>query len=124
MKIIDRETFMKMPKGTVFCKFPIKDYAPNYMHLGIDTPCILDDTWETDFVLTGLDNLHPKDGDYTETLLDMREHPGKEVPFEYWSGRDGMYDGDEVGFAVFSRQEVQEMITLLQEALENGYKED
>ena len=30
---------------------------------------------------------------------------------------------DEVGFAIYSRQEVEEMIQLLQEALEDGYKE-
>ena len=25
MKIVDRKTFMQMPKGTVFCKFPLKN---------------------------------------------------------------------------------------------------
>lgn len=114
---------MQMPEGTVFCKFPMTEEAPRYMCLGIGTPCILDGTSEADFYSTDLgESMAPEHGDCAMTLLDMREHLGKEVPFEHAGGRDGFFEGDEVGFAIFSRQEVEEMIHLLQEALENGYK--
>ena len=58
----------------------------------------------------------------TDILMDMEANLGKEYPFEAFSSRDGFFEGDEVGFAIYSRQEVEEMIRLLQEALEKGYR--
>ena len=52
----------------------------------------------------------------------MERNPGKEVAFEYSYGRDGMYEGDEMGFAIFSRDEVMLMIRTLQESLATAYK--
>ena len=133
MKIVDRKTFMQMPKGTVFCKFPLKNEGDaGHLYVGIHPPCILMDAWQTfsgrgDFVPVCLgEDLRPKDyesdGDVFDTLFDMVANLGKEVPFEHSCGRDGLYDDDNVGFAIFSRSEVEEMITLLQQALQDGYK--
>lgn len=135
MKIVDRKTFMQMPKGTVFCKFPrfneaTRSYA-NYI-FGITEPYIkTDDTDENsvDFYAIGigssLDPVASTGSDDTEDILtDMERNLGKEVPFDYCGGRDGMYEGDEVGFAIFSRRDVELMINELQEALKTGYKED
>lgn len=46
MKIIDRETFKRMPKGTVFCKFPRLDertrtYCKYPFSIQIQKPCVL-----------------------------------------------------------------------------------
>lgn len=132
MKIIDRETFKRMPKGTVFCKFPRLNKQTNsydnYL-FSIQTPCILDGPWDVDFYSTEIGNLDAcaaqSDSENDDILTDMEQHLGKEYPFEHWTGRDGMFeDNDEVGFAIYSRQEVQQMINLLQQALKDGYQEE
>ena len=132
MKIVDRETFKRMPKGTVFCKFPrfneqTRSYG-NYL-FGIQEPAILEGPFDVDFYYTPIGNMDARDAtsstENDDILTDMERNLGKEYPFEHWSGRDGMYEGnDEVGFAIYSRQEVVEMIQLLQEALKDGYSEN
>ena len=133
MKIVDRKTFMQMPKGTVFCKFPLKhEGEAKRLCFGIHPPCVLMDAWPSDYgqgdfvpVCLGEDLLpkdYKSDLDVDDTLMDMVANLGKEVPFEHSYGRDGFYDDDNVGFAIFSRSEVEEMITLLQQALLDGYK--
>ena len=128
MKIVDRETFKQMPKGTVFCKFPrfnekTRSYD-NYL-FGIQEPAILGGPFDNDFYYTPIGSLEARNADSDvenmDILTDMEQNLGKEYPFEHWSGRDGMYEGDEVGFAIYSRDEVQEMVNLLQEALMEGY---
>lgn len=133
MKIVDRKTFMRMPKGTVFCKFPRFNEATrsydNYV-FGISEPYVkMNDTDEdsVDFYALGIgSNLRPAESTGSsktfDILTDMERNPGKEVPFEYSYGRDGMYEGDEVGFAIFSRDEVELMIQTLQESLATAYK--
>lgn len=133
MKIVDRKTFMRLPKGTVFCKFPRFNEATrsydNYV-FGITEPYVkMDDTNEddVDFYAIGIgSNLCPAEStgssDDDDILTDMERSPGKEVPFEYSYGRDGMYEGDEVGFAIFSRDEVELMIQTLRESLATAYK--
>lgn len=135
MKIVDRKTFMQMPKGTVFCKFPrFNEETRSYDDylFGISEPYVkMDDTDKesVDFyamgIGSGLEPIGSTDSiDTDDILTDMERNPGKEVAFEYRYGRDGMYEGDKVGFAIFSRDEVQAMIGLLQEALNKGYKEN
>lgn len=135
MKIISRSDFLKMPKGTVFCKFPRFDEATRTYRtygFGIDEPCIkMDDPgeMENDFYSLGIgSDLDPVTSqcseDFFNALEDMERNLGKEVPFDYNYGRDGMFEtDDEVGFAIFSRAEVELIIKTLQEALETGYKE-
>ena len=132
MKIVDRETFKKMPKGTVFCKFPrFNEQSRSYEGyvFGIQEPCILKGPWDIDFFYTPIGQLEASAADSStkndDILMDMERHLGREYPFEHWSERDGCFESnDEVGFAIYSRKEVEEMIQLLQEALKNGYKED
>lgn len=132
MKIVDRKTFMQMPKGTVFCKFPRFDETTRCYSgyvFGITEPYIK--TYNTDedsvdfFAMgigSGLDPIESTGcSDNDEILMDMERNLGKEVAFEYSYGRDGLYEGDEVGFAIFSRAEVELMIQTLQEALRDGY---
>lgn len=134
MKIVDRKTFMQMLKGTVFCKFPrfnetTRSYD-NYV-FGISEPYVkMDDTDESsvDFCAMGIgSDFKPVEStgssDYDDILTDMERNPGKEVLFEYSYGRDGMYEGDEVGFAIFSRAEVELMIKTLQESLATAYSQ-
>ena len=135
MKIVDRKTFMQMPKGTVYCKFPRFDETTrsysDYV-FGIAEPMIkMNDPFgddDVDFYTMGIGSgLCPKDStddnDFFSIMEDMEAHLGKEVDFEYCDGRDGLFEsGDKVGFAIFGRAEVELMIKTLQESLATAYK--
>jgi hypothetical protein len=133
MKIISRTDFLKMPKGTVFCKFPRFDEKTRSYRtytFGIDEPCIkMDDPgeMENDYYALGIGSgFEPANtkgcNDRDEVYADMERNLGKEVPFDYSYGRDGMFEtDDEVGYAIFSRAEVEMMISELQQALRTAY---
>ena len=136
MKIVSRSEFLKMPKGTVFCKFPRFDEATRTYRkygFGIEEPCIkMSEPGEmkNDFYSLGIGtDLEPVgcqgSTDFCEILEAMERNLGKEVQFDYSFGRDGMYETDsEVGFAIFSRAEVELVINTLQDALKEGYTDD
>ena len=136
MKIISRTEFLKMPKGTVFCKFPRFDEKTRSYRtytFGIDEPCIkMEDPGEleNDYYALGIGSGFEPVGvqgcsDRDEIYMDMERNLGKERPFDYSYGRDGLFETDEeVGYAIFSRAEVQKIIDELQNALKTGYKED
>lgn len=131
MKIVTRQQFGQMPKGTVFCKFQLRNVGDGErMMFGIDTPQILydktfdDDGNFIDFFCVELGwNMTPKEEgvDNFESLFYLRDHPGESIPFEHSIERDGMYDDDNVGFAIFSKEEVEEMVGMLQESLKTAY---
>ena len=135
MKIVDRKTFLAMPEGTVYCKIQFRDPTSKeqaYSKDGwdssfdIENPSIKGETCSSsnDFFTCGIGELQAKEGDPIDVLQDICEHPGKEVPFEMVSGRDGLYDDTHVYFAIYSRDEVQEMIDELQKALTQAYEVD
>jgi hypothetical protein len=133
MKIISRTEFLKMPKGTVFSKFPrFNEKTRSYTAytFGIDEPCIkMDDPgeMENDYYALGIgSDFEPANvqgcNDRDEVYMDMERNLGKEVPFDYSYGRDGLFEtDDEVGYAIFSRAEVEMMINELQQALRTAY---
>lgn len=133
MKIINRTEFLKMPKGTVFCKFPrFNENTRSYSKytFGIDEPCIkMDDPgeMENDYYSLGIgSDFEPASTQGSngrdDVYADMEQNLGKEVPFDYSYGRDGLFEADdEVGYAIFSRDEVEKMINVLQEALNTAY---
>lgn len=119
-----------MPEGTVFCKIQFRGPTPDehaYAKSGwdysfdIEDPSIKGETWGNDFLFVGVGDFQAKDGDPMDVLHDICDHIGKEVPFEMAGGRDGHFDDTHVYFAIYSRDEVQEMINELQTALKQGY---
>lgn len=133
MKIVDRKTFMAMPKGTVFCKFPRFNEATRsysgYM-FGIDQPKIKMSDAKTDgvdfYAMSIGSDLAPVgstcDDDFFDILSDMEHNLGKEVAFEYSYCRDGLFEPeDKVAFVIFGRAEVELMIKELQHSLEAAY---
>lgn len=127
MKIVDRKNFLQMPVGTVFCKFPLAfEGDGKHILFGISTPKILVSSNAVDFWSKAIGgNMYPSQGSNSEQdadiLFDMQRNPGKEVPFEHCSVRDGLYEDDNVGFAIFSRDEVKEIISILENALAAAY---
>ena len=130
MKIVNRQQFLQMPEGTVFCKIQFRDPLPGELAyskngwdaaLGIENPSIKGESFSNDFYAVGIGDFAPKEGDDFEVLHDMGENLGKEVPFEMFACRDGFFDDTHVHFAIYSREEVQQMINELQEALKTAY---
>lgn len=108
-----------MPEGTVFCK--IRDNE-----CFISEPQVKDGPLSNvDFCKTGISDFMIGDDskDFWRAIMCMQKDPTMECEMELWGGRDGLYEGDDVKFIIFSKNEVQQMIDLLQEALENGYKD-
>ena len=130
MKIVDRKTFLAMPEGTVYCKIQFRDPLPTERAVAshgwdssfdIENPYIKGESLADDFYCVGLGSEYPKDGDDFDVLHDICDNLGKEVPFEMAGGRDGFFDDTHVHFAIYSREEVQEMINELQESLRTAY---
>ena len=130
MKIVDRKTFLAMPEGTIYCKIQFRHPTPEehaYSKDGwdstfdIENPSIKGESTANDFYTCGIGDFQAKEGDPMDVLRDICDHLGKEVPFEMAGGRDGLYDDTHVYFAIYSRDEVQEMIDELQTALKQAY---
>ena len=120
-----------MPKGTVFCKIQFRAPTPDehaYSKsgwdsvFGIENPHIKGESLKNDFYTCGIGDFYPKEGEYFDALHDICDHLGKEVPFEMAGGRDGLFDDTHIYFAIYSRDEVQEMISELQNALLTAYE--
>ena len=121
-----------MPEGTVYCKIQFRDPLPTERAVAshgwdssfdIENPYIKGESLTNDFYCAGLGSEYPKEGDNFDVLQDICDHLGKEVPFEMAGGRDGFFDDTHVHFAIYSREEVQEMINELQESLRTAYSD-
>lgn len=130
MKIVDRKTFLAMPEGTVYCKIQFRAanadehaYAENGWDSTFDigNPYIKGVSLTNDFYTCGIGDFMAKEGNPMDVLQDICDNPGKEVPFELAGGRDGFFDDTHVYFAIYSCDEVQEMINYLQESLRTAY---
>jgi hypothetical protein len=114
MKIVDRQTFLAMPVGTVYAKF-----SP----LSFGDVCIKDETvshdgkmidwWYVDF--TSIDSTDTND--WMNKLEDARIH-GTSVPMDFETiSRDGLFDADQL-FAVFERADADALIARLERAID------
>lgn len=130
MKIVDRKTFLTLPEGIVYCKIQFRNPLPGERataqsgwdsSFDIENPSIKGATCGNDFFTCGLGDFQAKEGDPFDVLIDICDNLGKEVPFEMAGGRDGFFDDTHVHFAIYSRDEVQEMINELQESLKTAY---
>lgn len=110
MKIVDRWTFLAMPAGTVFQKYVpccFEGLAIKGDSLGFNDFVAL---WVTESIeSTG-------EGDYGDQLQ-LAEETGSSVSpnFNGW-GRDGCFD-DEQLFAVWEAEDINKLISVLQESL-------
>lgn len=113
MKIVDLDTFRSMPSGTVFMK-----YEPCVF----DLPQIKGGTWEHDFASTELAPAIFNNGtDDLITRLDDAEKFGARLTLDYdYYGRDGCFDKDQL-FAVYEREDLEQMVTELQRCIKEAY---
>lgn len=105
MKIVDRKTFLAMPKGTVFAK-----YAPHWFgEITIKEQTYGNDWWEQRLLEVDCDGAF---SDAMDAAL-----AGEKFDLDLAClGRDGLFDADQL-FAVFEPHDVEGLIYRLQRAL-------
>lgn len=110
MKIVNRETFLAMPAGTVFAK-----YAPFLFEaLEIKAQTLNGQDYCYQQIVCSLDAGNA--GEWGDMLEDSRE-TGESLPMDFdCLSRDGCFDDDQL-FAVFEHSDVAALIARLQEAL-------
>lgn len=115
MKLIDRKTLLQMPKGTVFAKkTQIFEETSPILVLG---ECL-----KNDFFYVNISSFSYGNGsiDTCDAFWSLEKNLGENIEMELWEGRDGMFDDEEM-YYVFSKDEVQQMVDELTEALKTGY---
>jgi hypothetical protein len=113
MKILNLEQFLQMRPGTVFAK-----YAPAYF----EDICIKGDSLETrDFINVALLSVRANSSDELDGILEDAEMNGSEfaLDLDFW-GRDGCFERDQL-FAVYEREDVEQLISKLNACLTEGY---
>lgn len=107
MRIVDRETFLEMPEGTVFRKYEPMVFG--YL-------CVKGETYEGgrgDFRYYALDDIEADDPDNGDELLrKMHDDPDMEADIGFYSYRDGLFDEDQM-FAVYSMKDVERICEFL-----------
>lgn len=120
MKIVDRKTFLQMPKGTVFCPIFCK-------HIDITEAYILDvHDSKHEYYEAKLGWMTYANGENYGAFFDMEK--GLEREYEpFIVDTDLSENHDNTRYAIFSADEVQSLIGQLTQALKDGYginKED
>lgn len=121
MRIVDRKTFLALPAGTVFMKWPAQPADGSYYSLGPDG-CV-QIKWATcsgvDFAcqdLVPFPDGWSDSGDIVDDQIAMlRGEEGKPADYDC-AGRDGLFDEDQL-FLVWDVDAHQKLIDLLQRAL-------
>lgn len=125
MRIVDRKTFMSMPAGTIFSEY--EPQALDGWQIKADTLSMPEDDLAGDFVCLHLNRVcllgAGGSSDNSEMFYALENDPTKSFPIDYTMyGRDGMFVKDQL-YAVMDRSDVLDMITHLQKALAEGYKD-
>jgi hypothetical protein len=109
MKIVNRETFLKMPAETVY-----SEYKP----CAFDQVCIKGETTGNDFYVNYVtQTLDCKNSEEFVDILFAAEKSGDSFPLDFdTEGRDGMFD-DEQLFAVWDKQDIEGLIERLKQTI-------
>lgn len=110
MKIVDRMTFLNLPKGTIFSKYePEMFYGLEYK---VDDPDDYDDInirsdfWSIPLVNGHIREEYHKEGDYMGNSISDYDH------FEFdldCGGRDGLYEEKQL-FAIYEKEDILQLI--------------
>lgn len=114
MRIVNRETFLALPSGTVYQK-----YEPcSFGGLAIKGDS-LDRDWIDIWTAEQPDFVNSHDTDSFVECCDRMEAGNDEMLQYDTTCRDGLFDNDQ-WFAIYSPADVRGLITALQGALNNG----
>lgn len=115
MKIVNRETFLKMPSGTLFMKYE---------------PCVFFDLCEKRATIHDIDfwyisitnNIDSANtGEFVDSLT-RAENDGVSINLSFDMSRDGIFDDKQL-FAVYEKADIIKLIKHLNQALMIGYSE-
>lgn len=110
MKIINREQFLKLPRGVLYAK-----YAPCYFE-----NLAIKDEYEhfiNDWYFQELIEIETKDNEDFSEVLFRAEETGESIGLDYnCVSRDGLYEENQL-FAVFEKEDVINLIKLLQNSV-------
>lgn len=110
MKVVNRNTFLTMPAGTVFQKYS------SLGNLGdLEVKACTPGKWTPDFLSCSLTSPWPKGPQNSDELFEKWDKIEKEeeFTFEYEIGsRDGLYEEDQL-FCVYDKSDVQALIDTL-----------
>ena len=113
MRLYTRQEFLSLPAGVIFAK-----YEPHYFNewqiKGNTLPP--NDFYYQDFVSIDTSAYE----EHLEACEDFVKNKTATVDFHDWR-RDGLYETDEVLFAVLEAHEISGLIQRLQETLKEGY---
>jgi hypothetical protein len=130
MKILTRDQFKEMPKGTVFRKVSLDhdkagvlymlDAEDNPLKILNDKPWVVDEDDGTIdyFYITLGSSMHPIDEQIEDNEAFLRMREGEQIDYTHIGERDGLFEYDDIGFAVYTEAEVSEMIERLKCSLE------
>ena len=111
MKIVNRETFLKMPPNTVYTE---------YEQCTFGELMIKGETWEyNDFLEQRVLEVESDSGDFGELvdILEAAEKEGKSFNLDLQcEGRNGLFDDNQL-FAIFEKQDVEMLIEQLKECV-------
>ncbi len=112
MRIVDRQTFLGMPSGTLYYKFHGAHFEPL---------CIKGRSLDNDWIYLPLDQVEVRyDEDYIQGLMRAADENSLKLDIEGYC-RDGCFDADQK-FAVLDAAEVSLLIQRLQLAFQEGYQ--
>lgn len=125
MRIVDRETFLALPAGTVYAKWgdakevDVGCHDLTYGEVAVKGETVVGVDWVKIDLLPW-----PEDcsdcGQWADSMIAAISGTPT-APLEIGQGgRDGLFDKHQL-FAVFERVEVERLVTLFQESLRDGY---
>lgn len=110
MKIVNLETFRKLPSNTLFAK-----YEPCVFY----EFCIKGETWKHDFLVTSdiPGSIEAPSSDKYRCLLADAQHCGKSLSMDFETeGRDGCFEENQL-FAVWEKRDIEQFIERLKRCI-------
>lgn len=102
MKIVSREQFLELPENTLYCKYEVHwfgDICVKVSEAG---------QYPNDFLEENLNHFIESE---TKSQIEIELKVGDEFRYDKDQiSRDGMFDGDEVMFAIFDNEDIDQLI--------------
>lgn len=104
MRLVNRNIFLTLPEGTLYCKF-----KPNYWydHLQVKGPSLTNDWYYTELIGDMGDSLSE-----VEATKDLQSGHSVSFLMREYASRDGYYDEDEL-FCIYENHDIDDLIEQL-----------
>lgn len=116
MKIVDRNTFMSLPAGTLYIKGSPHAYHAPICVKGESLPND-DPTLQGDWFHRDLSEVDAHNSDQQMRRMDAMLYRGESFPLSDGIGRDGCFDPDDT-FLIYEEEDLREVIKVCNTAIE------